>query len=49
MRTISSRVAHRWVPIGLSGVTLARSSCFSVSGSDAMSASSTAPAGSLSR
>jgi hypothetical protein len=39
MRTISSLPAHRWAPIGLSGVQLARSSRFSVSGSMAMSAS----------
>jgi hypothetical protein len=39
MRTISSGVAHRCVPIGLSGVVLALSSRFSVSGSWVISSS----------
>jgi hypothetical protein len=39
MRTISDASAHRWAPKGLSGVTVARSSAFSVRGSWEMSSS----------
>jgi hypothetical protein len=37
MRTISEGSAQKWEPNGFSGVTVARSSLFSVSGSSAMS------------
>jgi hypothetical protein len=44
MRTISSGAAQRCVPIGLSGVAVAFSSPFSVSGSRAISSSPPAAA-----
>jgi hypothetical protein len=44
MRTISPGAAHRWVPIGLSGVAVAFSSAFSVSGRRAISSSAPAAA-----
>jgi hypothetical protein len=39
MRTISDGSAQRWLPNGFSGVTVSRSSLFSVSGREAMSSS----------